>query len=105
MAAYPLTVAQIVSWYQSKRRSLQGSVVTLADIKERSSGPKPAARAEFDGLGTMGRINGWVSGEFDFDVIRVPDGKDILWRHVEVTTLNDELERAYTEFLLALKSS
>jgi hypothetical protein len=49
----------------------------------------------------MGRINGWVSGEFDFEAVRVSDGEDIFWRHVTVVSV-DALESAYAEFLQSL---
>jgi hypothetical protein len=97
----PLTVAEIVSWYRSKQPSLEGSEISLVDVRERDSGPKPAAAADFDGPGTMGRIDGWVSGEFDFHVLRVSDGKDIFWRHVDVSAVG-ELESAYADFLRTL---
>lgn len=50
----------------------------------------------------MGRINGWVSGEFDFEALRVSDGKDIFWRHVKVSVVGDELEDAYADFIRVL---
>jgi hypothetical protein len=99
MTTYPLQLAEIVSWYQSKQRSLQGPDVSLVNIKERDIGPKPAAAADFDGAGSMGRIDGWVSGEFDFHVLRVSDGKDIFWRHADVSAV-DELEDMRTFFEL-----
>jgi hypothetical protein len=92
------TLAEIVSWYRSKQRSLEGSGVSLVDIRERDSGQKPAAAADFNGANIMGRINGWVSEEFDFEAVRVSDGKDIFWRHVNVSAV-DELEDAYADFL------
>jgi len=58
----------------------------------------PAAAADFTGNDTMGRINGWVSGEFDFEALRVSDGKDLYSRHVDVSKLQ-ELEPAYSEFV------
>jgi hypothetical protein len=77
---YPLAVAEILSWFHSKQRSLEGSGVSLVNIQGRDTRPKPAASADFNGANTMGRINGWVSGEFDFEALRVSDGKDILGR-------------------------
>ena len=35
------------------------------------------AVADFDGADAMGRISGWVSGDFDFEVVRLSDGKDL----------------------------
>ena len=106
MTTYPLKLAEILSWYQSKQRSLQGpdvSAVNIVNIKERDIGPKPAAAADFDGVGSIGRIDGWVSGEFDFHVLRVSDGKDIFWRHADVSAV-DELEEAYADFLRTLQN-
>ena len=104
MTQYPLTLAEIVSWYRSKQRSLEGSRISLVDIRQRDSGPKPAAAADFDGPNTIGRINGWVSGEFDFEAVRVSDGKDIFWRHVDVSAV-DEIETAYADFLRKMQAS
>ena len=104
MTQYPLTLGDIVSWYRSKQISLKGSAVSLVNIKESAVGPKPAAAADFDGPNTMGQICGWVSGEFDFEAIQVPDGKDIFWRHVDVSAV-DELETAYADFLRKMQAS
>src|SRR5262249_9045374 len=101
---YPLTVTEIVSWFRSKQLAVQGSEVSLVDIKRRDEGPKPAAGADFDGSNTMGRINGWVSGEFDFEALRTSDGKDIFWRHIKVSVVGEELEQAYSDFLKVLQN-
>ena len=98
MDRYPLTVSQIVSWFHSKQRLLEGSGVSLVHIMERDEGPKPAAGADFDGPNALGRIEGWVSGEFDFHALRISDGKDILWRHADVSAV-EELEDAYSDFI------
>jgi hypothetical protein len=102
LTEHPLTLAEILFWYLSKQRSLAGSDLVLADILERTD-RLPAAAADFKGADTVGRINGWVSGEFDFEAVRVSDGKDIFWRHVNVATV-DELEDAYTDFLRHLQN-
>lgn len=99
MTQYPLTLAEIVSWLRSKQRSLEGSRVSLVHIREGGErGPKPGTSADFDGPGTLGQISGWVSGEFDFHALRASDGKDVFWRHVDVSTV-DELETTYADFL------
>ena len=97
MTEYPLILGEIVSWYRSKQRLLAGTEVTIIDIGERTE-HLPAATADFSGTNTMGRINGWVSGEFDFEVVRVSDGEDVFWQHVRVSAL-DALESAYADFL------
>lgn len=73
---YPLTLEEIVRRFHSKRVALADSDVSLAEIRERTE-YLPAAFADFDGIGAMGRISGWVSGLFDFEVLRGPDGEGI----------------------------
>lgn len=101
LTEYPLTLAETVCWYRSKQRSLAGSAVSLVDIRERTE-YLPATTADFDGANTMGRINAWVTGEFDFEALRVSDGKDIFWRHVKVHMVGGELEDAYADFIRVL---
>jgi hypothetical protein len=98
----PLTPAEIVSWYRSKQQSLESSPVSLIQIRERTE-HLPAAAADFESPNAVGRINAWVSGEFDFEVIRVSDGRDIFWRHIQVSVL-DELDVVYAEFLRCLQN-
>src|SRR5580765_6318353 len=97
MTEYPLTLDDIVLWCDSKKIMLPGSGVALADIRKRTE-YVPAVAADFDGIGTMGRINGWVSGEFDFEAVSVPDGKCLFSKHVQISTL-EALETTYSEFL------
>ena len=97
MTEHPLTLTDIVTWYRSKQHALEGSGVSIVDIRERTE-RLPAAAADFTGGDTAGRINGWVSGEFDFEAISVSDGKDLFGRHVNVSTV-DALESTYVEFL------
>lgn len=75
----------------------------LVHIRESEKGAKPGPSADFDGAGTLGQISGWVSGEFDFHALRVSDGKDVIWRHVDVSTV-DELEAAYADFLQIMQN-
>jgi hypothetical protein len=94
---YPLTLDDITSWCRSKKNMLAGSGVTLVDIKERTE-YLPAVAADFDGIGSMGRINAWLSGDFDFEAISVSDGKCLFSKHVRISTL-EALETTYSEFL------
>lgn len=103
MTEYPLKLSEIVAWYESKQLSLTASTVSLVEIHQRTE-YLPAAWADFDGPGALGRIDGWVSGEFDFHALRASDGKDILWRHVKVAGVGDELEQTYADFLRALQN-
>ena len=100
MTEYPLSLVEIVAWLRSKERSLAGSKVSIVNIRDRAE-HKPAACADFDGTNSIGRIDAWVSGEFDFHVLRVSDGADIFWRHAEVAAVN-QLESVYAEFIESL---
>lgn len=99
MPEYPLTLGEIVRCH-SKQVALADSDVSLTEIRERTD-YLPAAFADFDGIGVMGRITGWVSGLFDFEVLRVLDGEGIFWRHVEAESTED-LEKAYLDFIVEI---
>lgn len=103
MTEYPLRLTDIRSWYESKRAALAGSDVSLIGIRETEEF-LPASGADFDGVDTLGRINGWVSGEFDFEVLRVSDGTAVFFEHAKVSTI-DEVEEAYAKFIRALRGS
>jgi len=102
LTVQPLTLEEIVSWYRSKQRLLANSSVSLARIRERTD-HLPAAAADFDAANAIGRIDGWVSGAFDFHVLRASDGKDAFWRHADVATV-DQLEGTYAEFLRTMQN-
>jgi len=97
MSQYPLTLDEITSWCRSRKRSLQESPIVLDSITERTE-YLPAVAIDFSGPTAVGRINGWVSGAFDFQVIRVSDGENLYFGHVDVSRM-EELEPAYQEFL------
>jgi hypothetical protein len=50
----------------------------------------------------LGRITGWASGEFDFEVVRISDEAKSLEVHIKARNLLD-VESAYLEFQNALK--
>ena len=100
MSDYPLKLTEIANWYRSKQLSLEGSGVSIDEIRERTA-YLPATAADFTADKTMGRINGWVTGEFDFEAIRTPGGEDLLSWHVDVLAL-DELEDTYKKFIQCL---
>ena len=60
--------------------------------------------ANFNGVGTLGEIDAWASGEFDFHVLRASDGKDIFFRRVKVSVIGVDLDSAYAEFLRAMEN-
>lgn len=98
---YSFRLSEILSWYRSKQRTLQGSGVSLVDIRERAE-YLPVAGADFDPVDALGRINGWVSGDFDFEVVRISDGKDLFWRHVHASNVED-LENTFLDFVRHLQ--
>ena len=100
---YPLKLDEVVSWFHSKQRTLAGSLVTLGDIRKRTKYLQVAA-AEFSGTGAFGEIDAWISGEFDFHVLRSSDRKDIFFRHVKTSAIDGELESVYEEFLRAMEN-
>ena len=74
--------------------------VTVAGIHKRRDTNKHAAFANFDADGRMGRVCVWVSGEIDFEVVRISDSQDVLFHHEKVMTLADQaLDRAFDAFL------
>jgi len=84
---------------RSKERALSDLGVALAEVRERHV-HVPSAAADFDSTLAIGRINAWVSGEIDFEVLRREDGTDVLFRHEEVSRMDEPaLQEAYADFL------
>jgi len=102
MSEYPLTLEGVVLWLKSKAGELDPSKVQLAEMRERR-GQVPAVGADFDSPGAMGRINVWVSGQFDFEVLRISDGKNVLFRHEAAAALDAAaLDHAFSQFVQTL---
>jgi hypothetical protein len=102
MNDYPISLEQITFWLRSKEQELKDRRITLAEVRE-SHTDKPAAGADFDSQFAIGRIDLWVSGEIDFQVLRVSDGKTVFIRHEKVSDLNAPfLERAFNDFLQSM---
>lgn len=99
--AVTIALEDIVSWYRSKQRLLAGTDVTVVDVAERRE-HLPAALAELQGVDALGRINGWVSGEFDFEAVRVSTGDDLFWRHAKVESV-EALEPTFDDFVNSLR--
>jgi hypothetical protein len=105
MSDDPLTLADIVSWLRSTERAAVGCGISLAGVRQRSE-YLPMAFADFDGDHAMGRVAAWANGCFDFEVLRVADGKHIFFRHEEVLNVADpSLDDAYREFLRHMSCS
>jgi hypothetical protein len=98
MSEYPFTLEEIVSWFESKESVMKSFGITLANVR-RSHTNKPAATGNFDTDVAVGQICFWVSGEIDFQVLRVSDGKDVFLHHEIVSNFNaNSLKRACDEF-------
>jgi hypothetical protein len=101
---YPFSVTEILSWFSSKEPALHDLGIKLAEVHGREDTPKPAARADFDSSQAIGQIVMWVSGETDFEVLQVSDGKLVLFRNVIVRNFDDpSLECAYADFIKSMK--
>jgi hypothetical protein len=99
MSEFAVTLEELVSWLRSKELTPGNCDVKLADLRERRA-HLPAAAADFDSTRAIGRINAWVSGEVDFEVLRREDGADVFFKHEEISGLDDSrLEESYAEFL------
>jgi hypothetical protein len=99
MSENPLTLEEIVRWFRLREHTLADSGVRLAEVLERPE-HLPAAAADFDAANMTGRISAWVSGEFDFLVVRTADGKDVFFRHERVATVDEpSLEGAFSDFI------
>jgi hypothetical protein len=92
---------KIVHWLRSTE-SMLGGDTHLAAVKETNK-YLPAALADFNGQGALGRITCWVSGHVNFEVIRWSDGQLAFFQHVEIHRLDDpSLQRALAAFVAAL---
>jgi hypothetical protein len=95
-----MRLAELVQWLHSTESLLHGT--TMAGIQQRLE-YLPAAFADYDGPKTMGRVCGWVNGLFDFEIIRIMDGKQLFFRHVEVERIDDpSLNEALAAFVTML---
>lgn len=96
-----IDLQEIMHWLHSTQSSLSHAV-KLSEVKHRVE-YVPAAYADFDGLETMGRISGWITGQFDFEVIRTADGRQTFFQHHKVKRIDDPaLNAALSDFVAAL---
>jgi hypothetical protein len=99
MNEYPPAIEEIVTWLHAKEESLPDRSVKLRDMRERLD-RTPAVAADFDAGSATGRINAWVSGEIDLEVLRSKDGENVFFGHVRVSKMDEPLlEKAYSDFL------
>ena len=94
-----ITVDEIASWYRSKENILSECGITLAGIEERKV-YLHSAWADLDTSTKIARIIGWISGEFDFEILDRVNAETIYFRHESVSEIGSgELELAFKEFM------
>jgi hypothetical protein len=105
MADYPLTVAEIVFWLRSRAIAEDHGSVTLEAVRENHKNI-PSVGADFDSQGCLGQIVAWVTGEFDFLILRRSDGTGMFFRNETIPNLGAGiLDDAYREFLDKMTST
>jgi len=99
MKDYPIALHALVDWLNSKALGLGNTSVSFAGTQQNAL-HLPSAFADFDAERVVGRICGWISGEIDFEIVRISDGKMIFFQHVKVSSIEDPtLDGAYSKFL------
>ena len=95
-----LTIEEIEGWLRGVSTVQPGYEVEVE--MRQFSGPKPGVVMDLFSadLTIAGRITAWVSGEFDFEVLR--DGSSALYEHFDAASLS-ELEPPRVRFVAALR--
>jgi hypothetical protein len=97
------TVDDISFWYRSKEEAFVSRGIMLAGIKENRM-HLHSALADLDTSTKIARIIGWVSGEFDFEILNRASGEFAYFRHESVLSINDpKLELAFEGFVEELR--
>ncbi|MBI2686033.1 MAG: hypothetical protein HYX27_06935 [Acidobacteria bacterium] len=96
-----LKIEGIVKWLGDKGTSLREQRVEFTVEQSSLSSNVPSAFADYFGTASCGRITGWISGEFDLEVVRLDDEKTIFYRQVTVSQLED-LNEPFANFVNAL---
>lgn len=104
MKDYPIKLEEIAPWIASKEALWKGVGVSFVGLQQRTEFA-PAGFADFDCVQTIGRVSFWVTGQFDFEVLRISDGQFAFFRHEHVQALYaPSLDAAFTEFLNAMSN-
>jgi hypothetical protein len=102
MSTFPLKLEEITSWLHTTEKLAEAKGITLVGVRETSEF-LPTAGADYDTDTMTAGIRGWVNGLFDFEVYRVSDGKQVYFRHEEVSRIDSpSLQAALEEFLHTL---
>lgn len=102
MNDYPIDLNVAVAWIRSRGDLLADTGVKLVDVKDQQEGT-PTARGDFDSDYAVGRIIIRMTGEADFEVLRMSDGGPIFFRHEHAVTLEDTVPGdAFKEFVKSM---
>lgn len=99
-----LEVKELIDWLKGQAAELAKDGLQAEVTESESLGDNPSARIEASSDEMMGRITGWVSGEFNFEVLRVRDEAQLLDVYIRASSLAD-VEAASKEFRAALKAN
>lgn len=99
-----LEIKELVEWMKSQAAVLVSDGLQAEVIETPLVGDNPSVRLDASSDEMMGRITGWVSGEFNFEVIRIVDEVQSLDVYVRSGSLAD-VEATGKEFQAALRNS
>jgi len=99
-----LEMKELIEWLKGQAAELAIDGVEAEVTESDSLGDNPSARLEASSDEMMGRITAWVSGEFNFEVLRIADETQLLDVYIRTSSLTD-VEAAGKEFQSALKDS
>lgn len=99
-----LEMKELIGWLKGQAAELAEDGLQAEVTEAALLGDNPSARLEASSDETMGRITGWVSGEFNFEVVRVADEAQSLDVYIRACSLAD-IEAAGKEFQAALRDS
>ena len=103
MTQAEIKVEEISSWFRSKEKTVAEYGITLAELKERKAYVH-AVRVDFGTSTKIARISGWISGEFDFEILQRDSSEIVYFRHESVSKISDfALEQAFGEFIERLQ--
>lgn len=97
-----LEIKELIDWMTAQASLLSSEGMQAEVTQSAVFGDNPSVRLDVSSDVTMGRITGWASGEFSFEVIRVADEVQCLDVYIRACSLAD-VEAARLEFRAALK--
>lgn len=99
-----LDMKELIEWLQGQASELARDGLQAEVVESDSLGDNPSARLDASSSEAMGRITGWISGEFNFEVVRVADEAQSLDVYIRAGSLAD-VEAAGNEIQAAMRDS